>query len=98
MCGVNLFPWQRHVMDGLFSVDAGGKWAATEFGLLVARHAGAEEADTSTSWESLGEVKEPDLSSWSAYQHGQSFVDAVLAGTTARASWQIAPGDDWQLP
>lgn len=64
---------------------------------LPARHAGAEEADTSTSWESLGEVKEPDLSSWSAYQHGQSFVDAVLAGTTARASWQIAPGDDWAL-
>ncbi|BAU95946.1 primosome assembly protein PriA [Corynebacterium suranareeae] len=64
---------------------------------IPSRHAGAEEADTSTKWEDLGEVKEPDLSSWSAYQHGQSFVDAVLAGTTARAAWQIAPGDDWAM-
>ena len=43
MCGVNLFPWQRHVMEGLFSVDAAGKWAATEFGLLVARQNGKGE-------------------------------------------------------
>ncbi|GAB3591280.1 Primosomal protein N' [Corynebacterium faecale] len=61
------------------------------------RHAGAEDSDTATSWEDLGVASEPDLSSWSAYQFGQSFVDAVLAGTTARAAWQIAPGDDWAL-
>lgn len=42
-CGVSLFPWQRHVMDGLFAVDAAGKWAATEFGLLVARQNGKGE-------------------------------------------------------
>lgn len=42
-CGVNLFPWQRYVIDGLFAVDAAGKWAATEFGLLVARQNGKGE-------------------------------------------------------
>lgn len=61
------------------------------------RHASAEDSDTSTPWEELGVASEPDLSSWSAYQYGQSFVDAVLGGTTARAAWQIAPGDDWAL-
>ncbi|NMB23182.1 MAG: primosomal protein N' [Corynebacterium sp.] len=64
---------------------------------IPSRHAGAEDSDTSTPWHDLGAVTEPDLSSWSAYQYGQSFVDAVLAGTTARAAWQIAPGDDWAL-
>lgn len=62
---------------------------------IPARHAGAEDTDTSTAWAELGAAAEPDLSAWSAYQHGQSFVDAVLKGTTARAAWQIAPGDDW---
>lgn len=62
---------------------------------IPSRHARAEESDTSTPWAELGEVQEPDLSSWSAYQHGESFVDAVLAGRTARAAWQIAPGDSW---
>lgn len=61
------------------------------------RHASAEDSDTTTAWEELGAAAEPDLSSWSAYQYGQSFVDAVLAGTTARAAWGIAPGDDWAL-
>lgn len=61
------------------------------------RHAGVEDSDTTTRWEELGVASEPDLSSWSAYQYGQSFVDAVLGGTTARAAWQIAPGDDWAL-
>ncbi|WP_080794786.1 primosomal protein N' [Corynebacterium pacaense] len=62
---------------------------------IPARHAAAEDSDTSTPWRDLGVATEPDLSSWSAYGHGQSFVDAVLGGTTARAAWQIAPGDDW---
>ncbi|ALC06005.1 Putative primosomal protein N' [Corynebacterium deserti GIMN1.010] len=64
---------------------------------IPARHAGAEDSNLEASWESLGTVTEPDLSSWSAYLHGQSFVDAVLSGATARAAWQIAPGDDWAL-
>ena len=45
--------------------------------------------------QDLGKVEEPDLSGWSAYAHGESFVDAVVAGTVARAAWQMAPGDDW---
>lgn len=59
------------------------------------RHAKAEESDFSLSWDDLGESSEPDLSGWSAYQHGESFVDFVLSGNPARAAWQIAPGDDW---
>ncbi|WP_062040938.1 primosomal protein N' [Corynebacterium simulans] len=59
------------------------------------RHAKAEESDLATPWEEMGEAQEPDLSGWSAYQHGESFVDSVLAGGLARAAWQIAPGDDW---
>ncbi|MBC3185488.1 primosomal protein N' [Corynebacterium sp. zg-331] len=62
---------------------------------IPARHAAAESADTHTPWEELGQVQEPDLSAWSAYEHGESFVDAVLARRRARVAWQIAPGDDW---
>lgn len=62
---------------------------------VPSRHARAEEADVSVPWEELGEAGEPDLSAWAAYEYGQSFVDAVLAGQTARAAWQIAPGDSW---
>ncbi|HHU67637.1 primosomal protein N' [Corynebacterium sp.] len=62
---------------------------------LPTRHARAEEADVSTPWEDLGEVSEPDLSAWASYEFGMSFVDAVLAGQTARAAWQVAPGDSW---
>lgn len=62
---------------------------------IPARHAKAEATDTSTPWEDLGTVEEPDLSGWSPYTHGESFVDAVVAGTVARAAWQIAPGDNW---
>lgn len=62
---------------------------------VPSRHARAEEADVSVPWEDLGEAGEPDLSAWAAYEYGQSFVDAVLAGQTARAVWQIAPGDSW---
>lgn len=59
------------------------------------RHAKAEETDTSTPWSELGDVDEPDLSAWSTYQFGESFVDAVVEGKMARAAWQVAPGDDW---
>ncbi|OEY23925.1 primosome assembly protein PriA [Corynebacterium sp. BCW_4722] len=62
---------------------------------IPARHAKAEETDTSTPWDELGEATEPDLSAWSAYEHGESFVDAVVGGKLARAAWQVAPGDDW---
>ncbi|MEX3515969.1 primosomal protein N' [Corynebacterium camporealensis] len=59
------------------------------------RHAKAEEADFDTPWEELGNSEEPDLSAWSAYEHGESFVDTIIGGDIARAAWQIAPGDDW---
>lgn len=62
---------------------------------IPARHAKAEETDTTTPWEDLGEAEEPDLSSWSAYEHGESFVDAVVEGKLARAAWQVAPGENW---
>ena len=62
---------------------------------IPARHAKAEETDTSTPWPELGQAQEPDLSAWSAYEFGESFVDAVLGGAVARAAWQVAPGDDW---
>lgn len=62
---------------------------------IPARHVKAEATDTSTPWDELGTTEEPDLSGWSAYTHGESFVDAVVGGTVARAAWQIAPGDDW---
>lgn len=65
---------------------------------IPARHAKAEEADTTTPWEELGETVEPDLSGWSAYEHGESFVDAVLDNRLARAAWQIAPGANWTEP
>ena len=59
------------------------------------RHAQAEDADLDTPWHELGQTSEPDLSNWSAYAHGESFVDAVLAGNIARAAWQMAPGEEW---
>ena len=62
---------------------------------IPARHAKAEETDTSTPWKELGEAGEPDLSAWTAYTFGESFVDAVVGGKIARAAWQVAPGDDW---
>lgn len=62
---------------------------------IPARHAKAEETDTSTPWVELGEVAEPDLSAWTTYTHGESFVDAVVEGKLARAAWQLVPGEDW---
>ena len=43
------------------------------------RHAGAEKADFSAPWEDLGAVTEPDLSGWTSYRYGPSFVDAVIS-------------------
>nr|VDG63570.1 primosomal protein N' [Streptococcus thermophilus] len=75
------------------------RYAATRSDLIRTaippRHTKAEETDTTTAWEELGEAAEPDLSAWSTYEYGESFVDAVIGGTLARAAWQIAPGDDW---
>lgn len=65
---------------------------------IPSRHASAEDADISTPWEELGSVSEPDLSSWSSYRFGPSFVDAVLAGSPARAAWQVLPGTSWAEP
>ena len=62
---------------------------------IPSRHAKAEEADLETPWEELGTTEHPDLSAWSHYVHGESFVDSVLEGKIARAAWQIAPGADW---
>lgn len=42
-CGVKLDEWQSYVLDGLFAVTESGQWAATEFGLLVARQNGKGE-------------------------------------------------------
>ncbi|MGV0358327.1 primosomal protein N' [Corynebacterium mastitidis] len=84
----------RRLVDALCA-----RYAGTRSDLIraavPARHAGVEAADTETPWEELGQAGEPDLSPWSAYQHGESFVDAVLDRRRARVAWQIAPGDDW---
>lgn len=62
---------------------------------LPARHARAEKKDTSQRWEDLGPTRDPDLSEWSAYHYGDSFVRAVLDCRTARCAWQITPGEHW---
>ncbi|MDY6050241.1 MAG: primosomal protein N' [Corynebacterium sp.] len=62
---------------------------------LPPRHTAAEKADTTTSWDSLGAVEEPDLSEWAAYRFGPSFVDAVLAHRAPRAAWQFLPFQRW---
>ncbi|AKK03226.1 primosomal protein N' [Corynebacterium epidermidicanis] len=59
---------------------------------IPARHASAESSDFTTDWPELGKASEPDLSDWALYEHGQSFVDAVLEGKIARAAWQFVPG------
>lgn len=75
------------------------RYAGTRSDLIRAaippRHAGAESADTETPWEELGKAGEPDLSPWAIYEHGTSFVDAIVRGETARAAWQICPGTSW---
>lgn len=42
-CGVTLDDWQSYVIDGLFAVNEEGRWASTEFGLLVSRQNGKGE-------------------------------------------------------
>ena len=74
----------------------GGTCADIIRSAIPPRHAKAEEADLDTPWEELGAASEPDLSGWSAYQHGETFVDSILGGRLARAAWQIAPGDEWE--
>ncbi|MFH0410513.1 primosomal protein N' [Corynebacterium sp. L4756] len=87
-------PQMSALVDALANRYGGNRSDIIRFA-IPPRHAKAEEADLDTPFEELGELSEPDLSSWSAYQFGESFVDFVLAGNTARAAWQVAPGDDW---
>ncbi|WJZ02762.1 primosomal protein N' [Corynebacterium freiburgense] len=90
-----VYPLQtRELIDALCERYAGVRSDLIR-SAIPARHAQAEHADTRTPWAELGEAEEPDLSQWSSYAFGQSFVDAVLAGAKARAAWQIAPGEDW---
>ena len=42
-CGVNLDAWQFYVLMLMLMVDEGGRWAASEVGLLVARQNGKGE-------------------------------------------------------
>lgn len=39
--------------------------------------------------------EEPDVSAWSAYRYGDSFVSALINGRSPRAVWQALPGEDW---
>ncbi|SQG64753.1 primosome assembly protein PriA [Corynebacterium renale] len=75
------------------------RYGATRSDILRAaippRHAGAEKSDFSQRWQDLGKREAPDLSAWSSYVYGESFVDHVLGGGSGRAAWQIAPGDNW---
>ena len=87
-------PQLASLVDALADRYGGNRSDIIRFA-IPPRHAKAEEADLQTPFEELGEISEPDLSSWSAYQFGESFVDFVLDGHTARAAWQVAPGDDW---
>lgn len=60
-CGVTLDDWQGYVLDGLFAVDADGQWAATEFGLLVARQNGKGEILVAYDLAHLFLFPRPDL-------------------------------------
>ncbi len=40
LAGLSCDPWQEISLDGIFSVDAFGRWVCTEFGELVARQNG----------------------------------------------------------
>ncbi|WP_151640581.1 primosomal protein N' [Corynebacterium sp. 11A] len=59
------------------------------------RHAAAEKTDFSTSWDTLGDATEPDMSAWDNYVRGQAFLKAVEEGKPARIAWQINPDGDW---
>lgn len=90
-----VYPPQLHELICRLAQRYGGTRSDLIRSAIPPRYAGAEDADTSTAWENLGRAEQPDLSAWSAYRHGESFVDAVLAGRRARAAWQIAPGENW---
>ncbi|WP_151548646.1 MULTISPECIES: primosomal protein N' [Corynebacterium] len=59
------------------------------------RHAAAEKTDFTTSWDTLGDAAEPDMSAWDNYVRGQAFLKAVKEGKPARIAWQINPDGDW---
>lgn len=40
VAGLRQDPWQDLMLDGVFSVDTEGRWACTEFGILVSRQNG----------------------------------------------------------
>ncbi|MER7014160.1 primosomal protein N' [Saccharopolyspora sp. NPDC000359] len=74
---------------------------ATRYGGMLAdvvrlaippRHAGAEKK---APREPGPPPPRPETEGWNRYQHGQSFLDAVHAGRSARAVWQALPGEDW---
>src|SRR5699024_960844 len=70
-------PQLASLVDALADRYGGNRSDIIRFA-IPPRHAKAEEADLQTPFEELGEISEPDLSSWSAYQFGESFVDFVL--------------------
>lgn len=90
-----VYPEKTHRLVEALALRYGGTRSDLIRMAVPPRHAGAEKSDFDTSWHELGEIQDPDLSAWSSYQFGQSFVDAVLAGQTARAAWQYTPGEDW---
>lgn len=77
--------------------------------LVPGRHASAERDGLfggGASWEDLygSLVPRDDLvaaagdaasAGWAGYRFAESFLAAVLAGRTARASWLWTPGEDW---
>ncbi|SEF68517.1 replication restart DNA helicase PriA [Saccharopolyspora kobensis] len=74
---------------------------ATRYGGMLAdvvrlaippRHAGAEKK---APREPGPPPARPGTDGWARYQHGQSFLDALHAGRSARAVWQALPGEDW---
>lgn len=87
-------PRTAELIDALAARYAGARSDLIR-NVIPSRHAKAEESDFSLPWEDLGTCEEPDLSPWSDYAFGQSFVDAVLAGRAPRAAWQLLPGKPW---
>uniref|UniRef100_UPI003570CC68 primosomal protein N' n=1 Tax=Nocardia jiangxiensis TaxID=282685 RepID=UPI003570CC68 len=58
---------------------------------------GPEEsvADRSTPVNGVAGIAVSELSEWSRYRHGTSFLGALAAGKGPRAAWQALPGEDW---
>lgn len=57
------------------------------------RHARVEKANPPPACDDVIEV--PDLVAWRALPGGDSFLEALTAGGTPRAAWQVPPGEDW---